>query len=99
MTLDYTISSTSFDFTGITTGSYFAGWNTTEMTINERGAVMSATSEALPDGESWQNDFEYGNSHNNNKSVGINFDLQVNDNLSVMLDYHDSFAGFKGTPG
>ena len=99
MTLDYTISSTSFDFTGITTGSYFAGWNTTEMTINENGAVMSATSEAFPDGESWQNDFEYGNSHNNNKSVGINFDLQVNDNLSVMLDYHDSFAGFKGTPG
>ena len=29
MTLDYTVSSTSFDFTGITTGSYFAGWNTT----------------------------------------------------------------------
>ena len=99
MTLDYTVSSTSFDFTGITTGSYFAGWNTTQMTINERGAVMSATSEAPGDGDSFQNDFEYGSSSNNNKSIGINFDYQLNDNLNLTLDYHDSSAAFKGTPG
>jgi len=98
-TFDYTVSSTSFDFTGITTGSYFAGWNTTQMTINERGAVIQGTSEAPGNGDSWQNDFEYGNSSNNNKSVGINFDYQVNDNLNMTLDYHDSIAGFKGTPG
>ena len=99
MTIDYTASSTSFDFTGITTGSYFAGWNTTQMTINEKGAVISGTAEAPGDGDSFQNDFEYGNSSNNNKSIGINFDYQINDNLNLTLDYHDSVAGFKGTPG
>ena len=98
-TLDYTVSSTSFDFTGITTGSYFAGWNTTQMTINENGAVIQGTSEAPGNGDSWQNDFEYGNSSNNNKSMGINFDFEVNDNLNLTLDFHDSVAGFKGTPG
>ena len=99
LTLDYTSSSTSFDFTGITAGSYFAGWNTTEMTINEKGAVMSATSLAPGNGERFANNFEYGNSENNNKSVGLNLDIEVNDNLSLVIDYHDSFAGFKGTPG
>tara|TARA_Y100000748_G_scaffold302364_1_gene304432 strand:- start:10564 stop:12780 length:2217 start_codon:yes stop_codon:yes gene_type:complete len=69
------------------------------MTINERGAVIQGTSEAAGNGDSWQNDFEYGNSSNNNKSVGINFDYQANDNLNISLDYHDSVAGFKGTPG
>ena len=98
-TLDYTISSTSFDFTGITVGSYFAGWNTTVASINDNGAVISGTSLAVPNGDSWQNDFEYGNSDNNNASVGLNFDFQVNDNLNLTLDYHDSTAAFKGTPG
>ena len=98
-TLDYTVSSTSFDFTGITVGSYFAGWNTTVASINERGAVISGTSLATPDGDSWQNDFEYGNSDNNNQSIGLNMDYQVNDNLNIVLDYHDSSAAFKGTPG
>jgi TonB-dependent receptor len=98
-TIDYTVSSTSFEFTGITTGSYFGGWNTTAATINERGVVISGTSNAGADGDSWQNDFEYGESDNNNKSLGINFDFQVNDNLNLSLDHHDSSAGFKGTPG
>ncbi len=98
-TLDYTVSSTSFDFTGITVGSYFAGWNTTVASINDNGAVISGTSLAVPNGDSWQNDFEYGNSDNNNASVGLNFDFQVNDNLNLTLDYHDSTAAFKGTPG
>ena len=98
-TVDYTVSSTSFDFTGITVGSYFAGWNTTVASINENGAVISGTSLATPNGDSWQNDFEYGNSDNNNISAGINFDFQVNDNLNISLDYHDSSAAFKGTPG
>ena len=98
-TLDYTVSSTSFDFTGITVGSYFAGWNTTVASINDNGAVISGTSLAVPNGDSWQNDFEYGNSDNNNLSVGLNFDFQINDNLNLTLDYHDSTAAFKGTPG
>jgi TonB-dependent receptor len=70
-TIDYTTSSTNFDFTGMTTGSYFAGWATTQMTVNENGAVIQGTAEAAGNGDSWQNDFEYGNSDNNNKSVGI----------------------------
>ena len=98
-TIDYTTSSTNFDFTGMTTGSYFAGWATTQMTVNENGAVIQGTAEAAGNGDSWQNDFEYGNSDNNNKSVGINFDFQVNDNLNMTLDFHDSVASFKGTPG
>ena len=65
------------------------------MTVNERGAVIQGTAEAAGNGDSWQNDFEYGNSSNNNKSVGINFDYQVNDNLNLTLDYHDSSAKFK----
>jgi TonB-dependent receptor len=69
------------------------------MTINENGAVIQGTSEAPGNGDSWQNDFEYGNSSNNNKSMGINFDFEVNDNLNLTLDFHDSVAGFKGTPG
>ena len=56
-TIDYTVSSTSFEFTGMTTGSYFGGWNTTAATINERGVVISGTSNAGADGDSWQNDF------------------------------------------
>ena len=99
MTLDYTASSTSFEFTGLTAGSYFGGWSATEMTVNERGAVMSATQNALPDGDSLTNNFEYGDSDNNNKSIGLNFDVEINDNLSLSIDYHDSFAGFKGNPG
>ena len=95
-TIDYTVSSTSFDFTGITVGSYFAGWNTTVASINERGAVISGTSLATPDGDSWQNDFEYGNSDNNNQSIGLNMDYQVNDNYNIVLDYCDSSAAFKG---
>ena len=31
--------------------------------------------------------------------MGINFDFEVNDNLNLTLDFHDSVAGFKGTPG
>ena len=98
-TVDYTVSSTSFEFTGMTTGSYFGGWNTTSATINDRGVVISGVSEAPGNGDSWQNDFEYGESDNNNKSAGINFDFQVNDNLNLSLDFHDSSASFKGTPG
>ncbi len=98
-TIDYTVSSTNFEFTGMTTGSYFGGWNTTSVNINDRGVAISGVSEAPGNGDSWQNDFEYGESDNNNKSMGINFDFQVNDNLNLSLDFHDSSAAFKGTPG
>ena len=99
-TLDYTLSSVSTDQYGVQAGTYLAGWDTTSMTVNQNGAVVAGfVNGTYFDGGIFQNDFMWAEGKTNNKSLGINFDIQLTDNFNLVLDYHDSSAGFKGNPG
>ena len=99
-TLDYTVSSLDFNSYGFQTGSGFAGWDSTRGTIDQYGALVSgAELTTYFDGSIYQNNVQYGESGNNNKSLGINFEIALTEDLVVEFDYHDSTAINKGTPG
>ena len=99
-TLDYTMSSLQFNSYGVQTGSGFAGWDATRASIDENGAVLTgAELTTYFDGSVYSNNIQYGDSSNNNKSVGLNIEFRATDDLTVTFDYHDSNALTKGTPG
>ena len=99
-TFDYTSSSLEFNSYGFQTGSGFAGWDATRASIDSNGAVLSgAELTTYFDGSVYQNNVQFGDSSNNNKSVGLNIEFRATDDLTLTFDYHDSNALTKGTPG
>jgi len=99
-TLDYTYSATDFSSDARQAGSYFGGWNADFMTIDENGAVISASEgAALDDGDSFNARVSWGQEDNINRSLGLNLDFAISDALTFVVDFHTSSAMRKGNPG
>ena len=96
-TLDYTYSSVDFSTTGVEHGAWFSGWNARNVTINENGAVVYSDDVGGSVGREYFNQITFGGDINRNNSLGINVDFQVNDDLNITFDHHDSSATKKGT--
>jgi len=68
-TVDYTYSATTMSSDGREAGSYFAGWNSDYVTINENGAAISGSEgAALPIGDSFQARVSYGQEDSVNRA-------------------------------
>ena len=101
-TLDYTISSVYTDQYGVKAASGFGGYDTTSMTIGPNGEVLKALvadSDTYFDGGIFYNEFRYSEGDTNNKSIGLNLEFAISDDFTLVVDYHDSSAAFKGNPG
>ena len=96
-TFDYTHSSVDFRTTGVEHGTWFSGWNARNVTINENGAAIYSDDVGGATGREFFNNITWGGDVNRNNSIGLNIDFQVNDDLNVTFDYHDSSATKKGT--
>ena len=87
-TLDYTYSATDFSSDARQAGSYFGGWNADFMTIDENGAVISASEgAALDDGDSFNARVSWGQEDNINRSLGLNLDFAISDALTLLLTF------------
>jgi len=99
-TVDYTYSATTMSSDGREAGSYFAGWNSDYVTINENGAAISGSEgAALPIGDSFQARVSYGQEDSVNRSLGLNLDFAISDSITLIFDMHNSSAMRKGNPG
>ena len=101
-TLDYTVSSVNTDQYGVKAASGFGGFDTTSMTIGPNGAVtkaLVANADTYFDGGIFYNEFRYATGDTNNKSLGLNLEFRITDDFTLVADYHDSSAIFKGNPG
>jgi len=92
-TLDYTYSKVDFSSNGQMFGSWLGGWGTTAGTINKNGAYTDVT----VGGRGYDHQLIWGNTENENKSLGFNLAIQHSDALSIELDYHNSSAEKIGT--
>ena len=91
-TLDYTYSEVKFQTEGTRWGSWLAGWNSTALTVADNGAVTDITT-ALVD---YDHEATWGNSRNHNNSLGLNVTWDVNDDLTMQFDMHQSTAELTG---
>ena len=98
-TLDYTASTVEFTTTGVEHGTWFGGYNARNVTINERGVTVASDDVGGGDGNEFFNNITYGDATNRNRSIGLNIDIQVSDDLNITLDHHNSKATVKGNFG
>ena len=102
-TLDYTISSVYTDQYGVRGAQGFGGFDTSSMTIGPNGEVLTAVVNRedmyFGGGSIFYNEFRYSEGDTNNKSLGLNLEFAVSDDFTLVVDYHDSSAAFKGNPG
>jgi len=91
-TVDYTFSNVDIEAEGMRFGSWLGGWVTNGATINQNGAFTD-----VQVGErGYDHDVLWGGSENTNKSIGLNLEWIVGDNLVFELDAHDSSAQIDG---
>jgi len=95
-TVDYTYSNVDFASTGVENGAWFSGWNARNVTINENGAVIYSDDVGQAGkGREFFNNILWAGSVNRNNSLGLNIDFQVNEDLNLTFDMHDSSATIK----
>ena len=92
-TVDYTFSKVEFSSKGQMFGSWLGGWTTQQATINENGVYT----DVVVGDRGYDHQLIWGDTENENASVGINLDWNYSDTLSFVFDYHDSSAEKKGT--
>ena len=92
-TVDYTYSKVEFSSHGQMFGSWLGGWTTQSGTINENGAYTNV----VVGDRGYDHQLIWGDTENLNKSVGLNLDWSVSDNLTLEFDYHDSSAEKDGS--
>ena len=85
-TLDYTYSGVDFQSEGTMFGSWLGGWDTQQATINSNGVYT----DLVVGNRSYDHQLIWGATKNLNNSIGLNIDWQLNDDLRVSFDYHDS---------
>ena len=85
-TLDYTYSGVDFESEGTMFGSWLGGWDTQQATINSNGVYT----DLVVGNRSYDHQLIWGATKNLNNSIGLNIDWQLNDDLRVSFDYHDS---------
>jgi TonB-dependent receptor len=91
-TVDYTYSRVDFDAEGVLFGSWLGGWDTVSGTINENGAYT----DVVAGNRAYDHELLWNSTKNENKSLGFNFDWQINDSLGLVLDAHSSSAAVDG---
>ncbi|MDG1948786.1 MAG: TonB-dependent receptor, partial [SAR86 cluster bacterium] len=95
-TVDYTYSNVDFASTGVENGAWFSGWNARNVTINENGAAIYSDDVGQEGkGREFFNNILWAGSVNRNNSLGLNIDFQVNEDLNLTFDMHDSSATIK----
>lgn len=93
-TLDYTYSKLQMDTDRVGFGVWFNnGGNVASATINENGTYTNIT-EVNGD---FSTNLNRNGSENENKSLALNLDWQVTDNLALEFDAHSSEAATRGT--
>lgn len=90
-TLDYTYSEVDFEKDRNSTGIWFECPNI-EATINERGTVTEVSQRC----GDYSTNIGRDVSNKENKSLGLNLDYMVNDQLTLTLDVHDSSSEVTG---
>lgn len=91
--LDYTYSKLEFEKDGRSFGVWFNnGGNVNSATINENGTYTQVNEI----GGDYSTNLNQGATENENKSLGINIDWQVTDNLNIEFDAHNSSAQSAG---
>jgi len=92
MTLDYTYSEFDLDHTYSDLSAWFQRGNSTQSATFDDGLISSPL--VYTEAYSENADFAMGTGHDGtiteNDSVGLNLEWQVNDQLSLAFDYHDS---------
>lgn len=91
-TVDYTYSKVNFDAEGVLFYSWLGGWDTIAGTISENGAYT----DVVVGNRSYDHELIWNSTENENKSLGVNLDWQVNDALNLFLDAHSSTAAVDG---
>lgn len=92
-TVDYTYSKLEFEKDGRSFGVWFNnGGNVSAATINENGTYTQVTEI----GGDYSTNLNRGATTNENKSLGLNIDWQVTDNLNIEFDAHNSSAESAG---
>lgn len=92
-TLDYTYSKLEFESNRNSFGVWFNnGGNVSSATINERGTYT----DVAEIGGDYATNLARGENENENKSLGLNIEWQVNDGLKLTFDAHDSSAVSQG---
>lgn len=92
-TIDYTYSKLEFEGNRNAFGVWFNnGGNVTNATINENGTYT----EVAEVGGDYATNLSRGQTENENKSLGVNFEWDINDAWSVTFDAHDSSAVAQG---
>ena len=92
-TLDYTYSKVEFSSVGQMFGSWLGGWTTTQGTINKNGVYT----DVVVGDRGYDHQLLWGDTVNENASVGLNLEWDYSDTLSFVFDYHDSSAEKEGT--
>lgn len=90
-TLDYTYAETDFEKNQNSTGIWFECPNI-DATVNERGVVTEVT-QACGD---YATNVLREHTISESKSLGLNIDYMVNDQLTLTLDVHDSSSTYDG---
>ena len=87
-TLDYTYTQTDYEALNTGTGIWFSdtGANLVNGIIDENGTFVRVTEHS----EDWAANTRLNTSEIEGESVGLNLDWQVNDNLNLTFDAHDS---------
>jgi TonB-dependent receptor len=91
-TADYTYSNVEFSTRGVIFGPWAGGWNTVSGVVNEHGAYTDYVVRE----SRYNHELNWLDTENENKSIGLNLDWQVNDSLSLQFDAHSSSAAVFG---
>ena len=91
-TIDYTYSNVDFTAVGVMFGSWLGGWDTEDAIINERGVYT----DVVVSNRAYDHELIWQELTNTNKSIGVNLEWNVNDELSFIFDAHSSSAEVDG---
>ena len=91
-TIDYTYSNVNFKSQGVMFGSWLGGWDTLDATINENGSYT----DVVVGNRAYDHEVIWHETENENKSLGLNLDWQINDAFALVLDAHTSSAEVTG---
>ena len=91
-TVDYTYSNVDLEAEGMTFGSWLGGWDTIDAVINEHGAFT----DVVVDNRSYDHSATWGESENENKSLGFNLEWILSESFAIEFDAHDSSAEIFG---
>lgn len=91
-TIDYTYSNVNFKSQGVLFGSWLGGWDTVAGTVNQNGAYT----DVVVGNRAYDHELVWHETENENKSIGLNLDWEINESFSLAFDAHNSEAAVYG---